>query len=81
VCVTNCEVSAVPDNVTSRNSFGANYLIKGADAKLVQQWQDVAAELPIEIAACLLPPDRRRRKGQALRRSNRTRFRQRRLIR
>ena len=44
--MTNCEVFAVPGNVTSRNSFGTNYLIKGAGAKLVQQWQDVAAELP-----------------------------------
>src|SRR5437588_12328367 len=50
------EVYAVPGNVTSRNSFGTNFLIKGAGAKLVQQWQDVAAELPAEIAAQLLPP-------------------------
>ena len=50
------EVFAVPGNITSRNSFGTNYLIKGAGAKLVQQWQDVAAELPTEIAARLLPP-------------------------
>jgi len=53
----NREVYAVPGNVTSRNSFGTNYLIKGAGAKLVQQWQDVAAELPPEIAARLLPPE------------------------
>ncbi len=52
----NREVFAVPGNITSRNSFGTNYLIKGAGAKLVQQWQDVAAELPQEIAAQLLPP-------------------------
>jgi DNA processing protein len=52
----NREVFAVPGNITSRNSFGTNYLIKGAGAKLVQQWQDVAAELPPEIAAELLPP-------------------------
>src|SRR5438034_7124317 len=52
----NREVFAVPGNITSRNSFGTNYLIKGAGAKLVQQWQDVAAELPAEIAAQLLPP-------------------------
>src|SRR5438270_8013622 len=30
---------AVPGNITSRNSFGPNFLIKGAGAKLVQQWQ------------------------------------------
>jgi DNA processing protein len=49
-------VFAVPGNITSRNSFGTNYLIKGAGAKLVQQWQDIAAELPPQIAATLLPP-------------------------
>jgi DNA processing protein len=52
----NREVFAVPGNITSRNSFGTNYLIKGAGAKLIQQWQDVAAELPPQIAARLLPP-------------------------
>jgi len=49
-------VFAVPGNITSRNSFGTNYLIKGAGAKLVQQWQDIASELPPQIAAGLLPP-------------------------
>jgi DNA processing protein len=52
----NREVFAVPGNITSRNSFGTNYLIKGAGAKLIQQWQDVAAELPPQIAARILPP-------------------------
>ena len=52
----NREVWAVPGNITSRNSFGTNYLIKGAGAKLVQQWQDIATELPPDIAARLLPP-------------------------
>jgi DNA processing protein len=52
----NREVYAVPGNITSRNSFGTNYLIKGAGAKLVQQWQDVVAEFPPELAAALLPP-------------------------
>jgi DNA processing protein len=51
----NREVLAVPGNITSKNSFGTNYLIKSG-AKLVQQWQDVATELPAEIAALLLPP-------------------------
>ncbi len=59
----NREVFAVPGNITSKNSFGTNYLIKGAGAKLVQQWQDVAAELPAEIAAQLLPPQPK--KGEA----------------
>ena len=51
----NREVLAVPGNITSRNSFGTNYLIKSG-AKLVQQWQDVVAELPQEISARILPP-------------------------
>ena len=46
---------AVPGNITSGNSFGTNYLIKSG-AKLVQQWQDVVAELPSEISAAILPP-------------------------
>ena len=49
------EVLAVPGNITSKNSFGTNYLIKSG-AKLVQQWQDVVTELPSEIAAAILPP-------------------------
>jgi DNA processing protein len=52
----NREVWAVPGNITSRNSFGTNYLIKGAGAKLVQQWQDIATEFPPEISAQMLPP-------------------------
>lgn len=51
----NREVMAVPGNITSKNSFGTNYLIKSG-AKLVQQWQDVVAELPAEISASILPP-------------------------
>jgi DNA processing protein len=63
----NREVFAVPGNITSRNSFGTNYLIKGAGAKLVQQWQDIAGELPAEIAAELLPPpSRKSKKKEAL---------------
>ena len=51
----NREVLAVPGNITSKNSFGTNYLIKSG-AKLVQQWQDVVSELPLDIAAQILPP-------------------------
>jgi len=49
------DVMAVPGNITSRNSFGTNYLIK-CGAKLVQQWQDVVSELPAELAKEILPP-------------------------
>lgn len=51
----NREVMAVPGNITSKNSYGTNYLIKSG-AKLVQQWQDIVAELPEEISAKILPP-------------------------
>lgn len=51
----NREVLAVPGNITSGRSYGTNYLIK-AGAKLVQQWQDVVAELPTDISAAILPP-------------------------
>jgi DNA processing protein len=62
----NREVWAVPGNITSRNSFGTNYLIKGAGAKLVQQWQDIATELPPQIAATLLPPPFGEKKQKSL---------------
>jgi DNA processing protein len=62
----NREVFAVPGNITSRNSFGTNYLIKGAGAKLVQQWQDIATELPPQIAAKLLPPPFDEKKTKSL---------------
>jgi DNA processing protein len=41
------EVFAVPGNVTSKLSWGPNLLIKQG-AKLVQDWNDVVAELPAE---------------------------------
>jgi DNA processing protein len=62
--VTNREVFAVPGNITSRNSFGTNYLIKGAGAKLVQAWQDVVSEFPPDISAQILPPELKNGKGK-----------------
>ena len=41
------EVFAVPGNITSKMSWGPNLLIKQG-AKLVQDWNDVVQELPVE---------------------------------
>ncbi len=50
------EIFAVPGNITSRNSFGPNYLIKDG-AKLVQLWRDIVEELPREQRALLTAID------------------------
>jgi DNA processing protein len=47
------DVFAIPGNITSSKSFGPNYLIKDG-AKLVQTWQDVVEEFPIETRARIL---------------------------
>jgi DNA processing protein len=44
----NREVMAVPGNVTSDLSLGANWLIKSG-AKLVETWEDVVEELPCPL--------------------------------
>src|SRR3954468_4535872 len=49
------EIFAVPGNVTNKNSWGPNTLIKQG-AKLTATWEDVWEELPAELQARLLPP-------------------------
>lgn len=50
----NREVFAVPGNVTNKNSWGPNTLIKQG-AKLVATWEDVWEELPENIRLALTP--------------------------
>jgi DNA processing protein len=50
----NREVFAVPGNVTNKNSWGPNTLIKQG-AKLVATWEDVWEELPENIRLGLTP--------------------------
>ncbi len=53
------EVFAVPGNITSKMSWGPNLLIKQG-AKLVQEWNDVVAELPPEDKRRLIDQGRER---------------------
>ena len=48
------DVFAVPGNVTNKNSWGPNTLIKQG-AKLVATWEDVWEELPPEVRLALEP--------------------------
>src|SRR5882757_4263977 len=48
------DVFAVPGNVTNKNSWGPNTLIKQG-AKLVATWEDVWEELPVEVRLTLEP--------------------------
>src|SRR5215467_2284002 len=50
----NRELFAVPGNVTSKNAWGPNTLIKQG-AKLTATWEDVFEELPANIKAQLTP--------------------------
>ena len=50
----NRDVFAVPGNVTNKNSWGPNTLIKQG-ARLVATWEDVWEELPQEVRLALTP--------------------------
>ena len=50
----NRDVYAVPGNVTNKNSWGPNTLIKQG-AKLVATWEDVWEELPADVQTALAP--------------------------
>jgi len=49
------DVYAVPGNVTNKNSWGPNTLIKQG-AHLVATWEDVREELPADVQLALTPP-------------------------
>jgi len=53
------EVFAVPGNITSKQSWGPNLLIKQG-ARLVQDWNDVVSELPAESRRHLIDRARQR---------------------
>jgi DNA processing protein len=53
------ELFAVPGNITSKTSWGPNLMIKQG-AKLVQEWNDVVAELPPEVRRRLIDEGRHR---------------------
>jgi DNA processing protein len=49
------DVYAVPGNVTNKNSWNPNTLIKQG-AKLIATWEDVWEELPQDVGLALTPP-------------------------
>jgi DNA processing protein len=61
----NRDVFAVPGNITSKMSWGPNLLIKQG-AKLVQDWNDVVADLPLAAQQRLIEAGRQRLMNQGL---------------
>jgi DNA processing protein len=59
------EVFAVPGNITSKMSWGPNLLIKQG-ARLIQDWNDVVTELPVEARQRLIEAGRQRIMNQGL---------------
>jgi len=57
------EVFAVPGNITSKLSWGPNLLIKQG-ARLVQDWNDVIADLPADARRHLIEKGRQRILGE-----------------
>jgi DNA processing protein len=60
----NRDIYAVPGNVTNKNSWGPNTLIKQG-AKLVATWEDVWEELPTEVRLTLTPASSTESSGAA----------------
>jgi len=59
------ELFAVPGNITSKLSWGPNLLIKQG-AKLVQDWNDVLVELPVEAQRRLIQSGKERLLNQGI---------------
>jgi DNA processing protein len=59
------EVFAIPGNITSKQSWGPNLLIKQG-AKLVQDWNDVIGDLPPEVRRKLIDDGKKRLMAQGV---------------